>query len=142
MGQGKHIPTVANWDDRCPNTRLPAALRMLLQELPYQRDLVSREVVEDDMELLPEQAQRDDFLQESNDIPARVAGCGCSVNPAGCRFQRAIEGQRAGPVVLKDAYPQPLLNSNVRKLTYINGHLPHCLCEGREPKRSQKGESG
>jgi hypothetical protein len=46
---------------------------MLVQELSYECVLVCREVVEDDVDLLPGRAQGDDFLQESNEIPAGVA---------------------------------------------------------------------
>ena len=65
---------------------------MLLQELPYQLGLVSREVVENDVDLRSARAQGDDFLQESNEILTGSSDCSSSVNSAGGRLQRDIEG--------------------------------------------------
>lgn len=69
--------------------------RMLLQKRMYQGSLVSREVFENDVDLLPGRAQGDDFRQESNEVLARVASGGFSMHPTGGRFQRGIEGQCA-----------------------------------------------
>jgi hypothetical protein len=74
---------------------------MLLQEVPHQRGFVSREVVEDDVDLLPGRAEGDNFLQEGNEVLTGVASGSLSVNPAGGRFQCRIEGERAVPVVLE-----------------------------------------
>lgn len=59
---------------------------ILFQKLPHQCRFVSREVVEDDMDLLPKRAEGDNLLQECNEILACVASRGLSVNPAGGRF--------------------------------------------------------
>jgi hypothetical protein len=74
---------------------------ILLQELPYQHGFVSRKTVEDDVDLLSGQTQVHNFPQESNEILAGMASSSFSVNAAGCRLQRGIEGQRAMPVVLE-----------------------------------------
>lgn len=46
-------------------------------------------------------AQIHDFLQERSETLSGVAGRRLSVDPAGGRFQRRIEGQGAMPVVLE-----------------------------------------
>jgi hypothetical protein len=53
------------------------------------------------MDLLPRWAQCDDFLQESDEILTGMARGSLSVYPAGGRFQRGVERQRAVPVVLE-----------------------------------------
>jgi hypothetical protein len=65
------------------------------------RGLVSREVVEDDVDLLPGRTQGGDFLQESDEVLAGVASRGRSVNPAGGSFQSRIEGERPMPVIFE-----------------------------------------
>ena len=45
---------------------------MLLQELPHQRGLVSREIVEDDVDLLIGRPQGHDFRQEDDKVAAGV----------------------------------------------------------------------
>ena len=74
---------------------------ILLQKLLHQGGLVSREVVEDDVDLLPWRTRGGDFLQESDEVLAGVASRGPSVNPAGGCFQGGIEGERAMPVVFE-----------------------------------------
>ena len=75
--------------------------RILFQEPLHQGRLVSREIVEDDVDLLPGCAEGDDFLQKCDEILTRMV-CGCfSVHPAGGRFQRGIEGQGTVPVILE-----------------------------------------
>ncbi len=68
---------------------------------PHQGGLVSREVVEDDVDLLPGRAEGDDFLQESDEVLTGVASGGFAVHAAGGRFQRGIERQRSVAVVLE-----------------------------------------
>src|SRR5258705_1668657 len=74
---------------------------MLLQELPHQRGLVSREIVEDDVDLLIGRAQGHDFLQEDDKVVAGVACSSLSVNAAGRCIQRRIQRQGSVPVVFK-----------------------------------------
>src|SRR6201987_592742 len=74
---------------------------MLLQELPHQRGLMSREIVEDDVDLLMGRAQGHDFLQEDDKVAAGVASSGLSVNAAGRGVQRRIQRQGSVPVVFK-----------------------------------------
>ena len=74
---------------------------ILLQDLLYQYGFVSGKVVEDDVDLLSGQTQVNNLPQESNEILAGMASTRFSVNSAGCRLQRGIEGQRAMPVVLE-----------------------------------------
>lgn len=53
------------------------------------------------MDLPPGRAQIHDLLQERSETLSGVAGRRLSVDPAGGRFQRRIEGQGAMPVVLE-----------------------------------------
>jgi hypothetical protein len=46
--------------------------RILFQELPHQGHLVSREIVEDDVDLLPGCAKRDDFLVSLRDFSGEI----------------------------------------------------------------------
>ena len=68
---------------------------------PHQRGLVSREIVEDDVDLLTGRAQGDDFLQESDEVLTGVASGGFAVNAAGGGVQRRIQRQGSVPVVLE-----------------------------------------
>jgi hypothetical protein len=74
---------------------------ILLQELPYQRGLVSRKIVEDDVDLLLIGTQSDDFLQEDNEILTGVPCGGFAMNAAGSRVQRCIQGERSVPLVFE-----------------------------------------
>ena len=75
--------------------------RMLLQEVANELGFVGREVVEDDMNLLPGRAQRYHFFEEGNEVAAGVAGRGSSVHAAGLGVQRGIQRKRSMPVVLE-----------------------------------------
>ena len=75
--------------------------RMLLQEVSNELGFVGREVVEDDMNLLPGRAQRYHFSEEGNEVTAGVAGRGSSVHAAGFGVQRGIQRKRSVPVVLE-----------------------------------------
>ena len=55
--------------------------------------LWGREIVQDDVNLLVPRAQRDDFLEESNELTLGVASGGFSVDPPGGRVQGGIQGQ-------------------------------------------------
>lgn len=57
--------------------------RMLLQEVANELCFVGREVVEDDMNLLPGRTQRHHFLEEGHEVTAGVASRGSSVHVAG-----------------------------------------------------------
>src|SRR5258705_5267204 len=74
---------------------------MLLQELPHQRGLVSREIVEDDVNLLIGRPQGYDVLEEDDKVAAGVACSGLSVNAAGRGIQRRVQRQGSVPVVFK-----------------------------------------
>src|SRR5277367_2558930 len=74
---------------------------MLLQEFPHQRGLVSREIIEDDVDLLIGRAQVHDFLQEDDKVAASMTSSGFSVNAAGGGVQRRIQRQGSVPVVFK-----------------------------------------
>jgi hypothetical protein len=73
---------------------------MLLQEVANELGLVGGEIVEDDMNLLPRQAQRHHFFQEGNEVVAGMAGGGSSVHAAGLGVQRGIQRKCSMPVVL------------------------------------------
>lgn len=62
----------------------------LLQKLPHERGLVSGEIVEDDVDLLTEWAERNDFLQKGNEALTGVACGGPSMNTTGYGIQRRI----------------------------------------------------
>src|SRR5260370_5777694 len=74
---------------------------MLLQEPRQQRGIVSREIVEDDVDLLIGRVEGHDFLQEDDKVAAGVACSGLSVNAAGRGVQRRIQRQGSVSVVFK-----------------------------------------
>ena len=55
---------------------------ILFQKLTYQRGFVSREIVQDDVDLLVPGALRDNFFEESNELAAGVASGSFAVNPS------------------------------------------------------------
>ena len=75
--------------------------RVLFKELVDQAGLVGREVVEDDVNLLPGRALSDDFFEKSNKVLAGVASSGFAVHAARGRFQCSIQRQRSVAVVLE-----------------------------------------
>jgi hypothetical protein len=74
---------------------------MLLKEVSNELCFVGREVIEDDMNLLPGRAQRYHFFEEGDEVTAGVAGRGSSVHAAGLGVQRGIQRKRSMPVVLE-----------------------------------------
>ena len=78
-----------------------AYARIVLQKLPHVRGLVSREIVEDDMDLLSRRAQRNDLLEKGYEVLTGVARGGFSMNTAGGGIQRRIQGERSVPVVFE-----------------------------------------
>src|ERR1700751_20617 len=74
---------------------------MLLQEPPHQRGLRSRDIVEDDVDLLMGRAQGHDFLQEDDKVAAGVTASGLSVNAAGRGSRRRIQRRGSVRVVFK-----------------------------------------
>ncbi len=74
---------------------------ILLQKLPHWRGLVSREIVEDDVDLLSRRAQRNDLLQKAYEVLTGVARGGLSMNTTGGGIQRRIQRERSVPVVFK-----------------------------------------
>jgi hypothetical protein len=75
--------------------------RILLQELAHQIGFVGRQIVQDDVNLLVPGAQRDDFLEESNEFTAGVSSGGFAVDSPGGRVQGGIQGQCSMAVVLE-----------------------------------------
>jgi hypothetical protein len=63
---------------------------MLFEEVSNELGFVGREVVEDDMNVLPGRAQRHHLFEEGNKVTAGVAGGGSSVYVAGLGVQRGI----------------------------------------------------
>ena len=59
------------------------------------------EIVDDDVNLLPEWAQGHDLSQEGDELATGVAGGGFSVDAAGGRIQRGMQGKRAVAAVLE-----------------------------------------
>jgi hypothetical protein len=66
--------------------------RILFQELTHQGGFVSREIVQDDVDLLVPGAQGDHFPEESNELAAGVASGGFAVNPSAGRVQGGSTG--------------------------------------------------
>ena len=65
---------------------------ILVQELLHQRGFVSREIVEDDVDLLVGRTQGDNLFQEGDKVVTGVACSGLSVNAAGRGVQCRIQG--------------------------------------------------
>jgi hypothetical protein len=62
---------------------------------------VSRKIVEDDVDLLMRRTQSDNFLQESNEVPAGMPCGGIAMYAAGSSVQGRIEGERSVAVVFE-----------------------------------------
>src|SRR5208337_3961299 len=75
--------------------------RMLLQEVAHRLGFVGGEIVEDDVNLLPGQAQSHDLLQEGDELAAGMPGGGFAVDAAGGGVQRGVQGKRAVAVVFE-----------------------------------------
>jgi hypothetical protein len=69
-------------------------LAMLLEEVTDRLRLMSGEVVEDDVNLLPGRAQGYDFLEKGNELAAGVSGGGFAVDAAGGGIERGIYKER------------------------------------------------
>ncbi len=74
---------------------------ILLQKLSHVGSLVSREIVEDDMDLLASRAQGNDFLQKGYEVLTCVARGGLSMNTTGGGIQCRIQRERSMAVVFK-----------------------------------------
>jgi hypothetical protein len=81
--------------------------RVVFKELADQAGLVSREVVEDDVNLLSGRTLGNDFFEKGNKVLAGVAGRGFAVHVAGSRFQSGIQGQCSMAVVLETVALDP-----------------------------------
>lgn len=75
--------------------------RMVGQKLTHQIGLMGRQIVQDDVNLLVPGAQRDDFLEEGDEVAAGVASRGLTVNPARGSVQGRVQRQRPMAVVLE-----------------------------------------
>ena len=62
---------------------------ILFQELTHQGGFVSREIVQDDVNLLVAGAEGDDFFEKGNELAAGVARGGFAVNPPRGRVRAA-----------------------------------------------------
>jgi hypothetical protein len=51
--------------------------RVLLERLANGRGLVGRDVVENDVDLLPRHTQGDEFLQETDELPTETWSAAC-----------------------------------------------------------------
>src|SRR4051794_41955944 len=56
--------------------------RILLQEFADRGGFVSREIVQDDVNVLVPGAEREDFLKEGDELPAGVASGGFCMKPS------------------------------------------------------------
>jgi hypothetical protein len=75
--------------------------RVLLKELADRLGFVSREVVEDDVNVLLAWAQGYDFFERGDELATGMAGGRFAVHATGCGIQRRIQGQGSMPVVLE-----------------------------------------
>ena len=64
--------------------------RMPCEEVANELSFMGREVVEDDINLLPRRAQGDDLFQEGDEVAAGVASRGFAVHAAGGGIERGI----------------------------------------------------
>jgi hypothetical protein len=69
---------------------------MPLEEISNQLSFMSRQVLEDDMHLLPGRAQRHYFVQEGNEVVAGVARRGFFMHAAGLKSERTEPSSSAG----------------------------------------------
>ena len=74
---------------------------MLLEELADRLSFVRREIVEDDVNLLPRRAQGYDLLQKGDELTAGMAGSRFAVDATGGGIERRIQGERSVSVILK-----------------------------------------
>ena len=74
---------------------------ILLQELPHEHRFVSREIVEDDVDLLLGRPEGNNLFQEADEVPTGVAGGRFPVNASGRGVQCGIQGERSMPIVFK-----------------------------------------
>src|SRR5438552_17075811 len=56
---------------------------------------MSREIIQDDMNLLLGRAQGEHFCKEGDEVATGMAGSGASMHTAGLGIQGGIQGQRA-----------------------------------------------
>ena len=80
---------------RVSGREVKADSRMLLEELADCLSFVGREIVEDDVNLLPRRAQGYDFLEKGNELTAGMADGGFAVDAASGGIERCIQGERA-----------------------------------------------
>ena len=69
---------------------------ILLQKLMYQLGFMSRQIIQDAVNLLMPWTLRDDLLEERDEIAAGVASRSLAVNPAGGSVQGGVQRQRSG----------------------------------------------
>ena len=65
--------------------------RVLLQEIPDRLGFVSREVVEDDVNLLLARTPRYDFFEKGDEFAAGVTSGRFAMDATGCCLQRRIQ---------------------------------------------------
>jgi hypothetical protein len=75
--------------------------RIVLQELTDGGGFVSREIVQDDVNLFVPGAEGDDFLEEGDELAAGVASGGFAMNASCGRVQGGIEGECSVAKVLE-----------------------------------------
>ena len=64
---------------------------ILFQKFAHQLGFMSREIIQDDVNLPAPGAQRDDFLEEGEEVAAGMASAGFAVNPAGGGVQGCVQ---------------------------------------------------
>lgn len=77
--------------------------RILLQELANQGGFVSRQIVQDDMNLLIAGAEGDDFLEEGDELAAGMTSSGFAMDPTCGGIQGGIQGESSVTEILEAA---------------------------------------
>jgi hypothetical protein len=99
---------------------------MWLEELWDRLSVVGREIVEDDVNLLPRRSQAYDFLEKDNELTAGMAGGGLAVDAATGGIERRIQGERAVRVVLEAVAfgaPRREWQDGIETIQGLNGGL-------------------
>lgn len=85
---------------------------MGFQEIGDLLGLVRRQVIQEDVDLLPQRAQLNDSTQEINELVAGVAGRSLAVHLSGTHVQGRVQRERSVTLVLK---PMPLDSSRRKR---------------------------
>jgi len=100
---------------------------MWLEELWDRLSVVGREIVEDDVNLLPRRSQAYDFLEKDNELTAGMAGGGLAVDAATGGIERRIQGEGPAPVVFEAVAFGASRRKRQDGIETIQGYMPSPL---------------